>query len=102
MLADLSKFHSSICAPKRQLNSLWHIRHKGPPTEQEQNNLAHQKALDVVIDYIKESVIGQEEVVELRSLRLLYVKDLDKNGFPVMRPTEPESCPSRSLHLGYP
>lgn len=44
--------------------------------------MAHQKALDVVIDYIQESVIAQEEVVEPRALRLLYVKELDKNGFP--------------------
>ena len=37
---------------------------------------------DLVIGYIQESVIAQDEVVELRALRLLYVKELDKNGFP--------------------
>ena len=70
--------------------NLRHINHlrdtnskkEGPPTEQEQKTLAHQKVLDVVIDYIQESVIAQEEVVELRALGLLYVKELDKNGFP--------------------
>ena len=44
--------------------------------------MAHQKALDVVIDYIQENVIAREEVVELRALQLLYAKELDKNGFP--------------------
>ena len=44
--------------------------------------MAHQKTLDVVIDYVQESVIAQEEVVELRALRLPYVKELDKDGFP--------------------
>ena len=44
--------------------------------------MTHLKALDVVIAYTQESIIAQDEVVELRALRLLYVKELDKNGFP--------------------
>ena len=63
-----------------KLSTRYKQEERRSPTEQEQKTLAHQKALDVVIDYIQESVIAQEEVVELRAL--LYVKELDKNGFP--------------------
>ena len=81
-----AKYHSS-CRKAFNLRYINHLRDtnskkEGPPTEQEQKTLAHQKALDVVIHYIQESVIPQEEVVELRALRLLYVKELDKNDFP--------------------
>lgn len=86
LFAREAKYHSS-CRKAFNLRYINHLRDtnckkEGPPTEQEQKTLAHQKALDVVIDYIQESVIAQEEIVELRALRLLYVKELDKNGFP--------------------
>ena len=86
LFAREAKYHSS-CRKAFNLRYINHLRDtnskkEGPPTEQEQKTVAHQKALDVVIDYIQESVIAQEEVVALRALRLLYVKELDKNGFP--------------------
>ena len=83
LFAREAKYHSSF----RKAFNLRYINHlrdtnskkEGLPTEQEQKTLAHQKALDVVIDYIQESVIAQKEVVELRALRLLYVKELENN-----------------------
>ena len=64
-----AKYHSS-CRKAFNLRYINHLRDanskkEGPPTEQEQKTLAHQKTLDVVIDYVQESVIAQEEVVEL-------------------------------------
>ena len=86
LFAREAQYHS-LCRKAFNLRYINHLRDtnsrkEGPPTEQEQKTLAHQKALDVVIDYIQESVIAREEVVELRALRLLYVKELGKNGFP--------------------
>ena len=56
-----AKYHSS-CRKAFNLRYINHLRDanskkEGPPTEQEQKTLAHQKALDVVIDYIQGSVI---------------------------------------------
>ena len=56
-----AKYHSS-CRKAFNLRYINHLpntnsKKEGPPTEQEQKTLAHQKALDVVIDYIQGSVI---------------------------------------------
>ena len=76
LFAIEAKYHFS-CRKAFNLRYINHLRDtnskkEGPPTEQEQKILAHQKMLDVVIDYIQESVIAQEEVVELRAVPLLY------------------------------
>ena len=43
---------------------------------------AHKKAFAVVLDYIQDHVIGLHEVIQLATLRLLYIQELEKNGFP--------------------
>ena len=52
-------------------------------TDQNLKASAHLKAFNAhaVLDYIKDCVIAQKNVVLLASLRLLYVQDLKKNGF---------------------
>lgn len=40
---------------------------------------AHLKS--AVLDYIQDCIIGQKKVVLLTSLRLLYIQELEKNGF---------------------
>ena len=77
LFAREAKYHSP-CRKAFNLRYINYLRDTNnkkevPPTEQEQKTLAHQKALDVVIDYIQESVIAKEEVVELRALRLGYM-----------------------------
>ena len=50
-------------------------------TTQDRKAHTHLKAFTVVLDFIQDCVIGQNEVVLLASLRLLYIQELQKNGF---------------------
>ena len=51
-------------------------------TDQEHKASAHRQAFAVVLDFIQDSVIGQKKVVLLASLRLIYIKELERNAFP--------------------
>ena len=51
-------------------------------TEQDQKAAAHLKAFTPMLDFIQDRVIGQNEVVQLASLCLLYIQELERNGFP--------------------
>ena len=51
-------------------------------TDQERKASAHRQAFAVVLDFIQDSVIGQKKVVLLASLRLIYIKELERNAFP--------------------
>ena len=50
-------------------------------TDQEHKASMHRQAFAVVLDFIQDSVIGQKKVVLLASLRLIYIKELKRNGF---------------------
>ncbi|KAG1672177.1 Peptidylprolyl isomerase domain and WD repeat-containing protein 1 [Nymphon striatum] len=50
--------------------------------KQDKNLEAHQSSFNVVLDFIRERVIGQKEVVQLGTLRYLYVQELERCGFP--------------------
>ena len=50
-------------------------------TDQDRKTHAHLKTFTFVLDFIQDCVIGQNEVVLLASLRLLYIQELEKNGF---------------------
>ncbi|KAG1715023.1 ABC transporter C family member 8 [Nymphon striatum] len=50
--------------------------------KQDKNLEAHQSSFNVVLDFIRERVIGQKEVVQLGTLRHLYVQELERCGFP--------------------
>ncbi|KAG1682474.1 hypothetical protein GQR58_010998 [Nymphon striatum] len=49
--------------------------------KQDKNLEAHQSSFNVVLDFIRERVIGQKEVVQLGTLRHLYVQELERCGF---------------------
>ena len=51
-------------------------------TDQERKASVHRQAFTAVLDFIQDSVIGQKNVVLLSSLRLIYIKELERNGFP--------------------
>ena len=53
-----------------------------PDTEQDSKGDVHQKAFNVVIEFIKDQVLGKNEIVQLKVLRLLYIQTLEANGFP--------------------
>ncbi|KAG1685367.1 hypothetical protein GQR58_009094 [Nymphon striatum] len=50
--------------------------------KQDKNLEAHQSSFNVVLDFIRERVIGQKEVLQLGTLRYLYVQELERCGFP--------------------
>ena len=51
-------------------------------TDQERKASVHRQAFTAVLDFIQDSVIGQKKVVLLASLRLIYIQELERNGFP--------------------
>ena len=51
-------------------------------TDQSRKTVAHNSAFKTVIDFIHNHIIKQEEVVQLSSLRLIYIDVLDESGFP--------------------
>ena len=50
-------------------------------SDQDRKASAHLKAFTAVFDFLQDCVIGQKKVVLLSSLRLLYIQELEKNGF---------------------
>lgn len=50
-------------------------------SDQDRKASAHLKAFTAVLDFLQDCVIGQKKVVLLSSLRLLYIQELEKNGF---------------------
>ena len=53
-----------------------HLRGKNCAIDKEQDRkaAAHQKTFTVVLDFIQDRVIGNNDVVQLASLRLLYIQ----------------------------
>lgn len=50
-------------------------------TDQDGKASAHLNAFTAVLDYIQDCIIEQKKVVLLESLRLLYIQEMEKNGF---------------------
>ena len=51
-------------------------------TEQQRKVAAHLKVFNIVLDFIQQRVVEQNEVVELSSLRLLYIQEFESTDFP--------------------
>ena len=87
LFAREAKFHQS-CRKSFNLKYINHQRHKAQATnragdtQHDHKAVAHLKAFNVVLDFIQDRVIGQKEVVQLSSLRLLYIQELENSGFP--------------------
>jgi hypothetical protein len=85
LFAREANFHQS-CSKSFNLKYVNHLRdtarNHAIDTEQDLRSAAHLKAFTAVLDYIKDIVIEQKEVVQLASLRSLYVHELELNGFP--------------------
>ena len=51
-------------------------------TEQTRQAAAHEEAFNSVVDILNTHVIERNEVMQLSSLRLIYVDKLEENGYP--------------------
>lgn len=51
-------------------------------TEESRRNEVYEQAFDTVLRFIQQSVVEQKNVVTLKTLRDIYIKELDKGGFP--------------------
>ena len=51
-------------------------------TDQQRKVAAHLKTFNIVLDFIQHRVVEQNEVVELSSLRLLCIQELESTDFP--------------------
>lgn len=65
------------------LRSAERAQHRSSISDQDRKTAAKEKALNAVLDYIQENVIVQKQVVQLAALRLLYIQEMEKNGFPI-------------------
>ena len=45
-------------------------------------HMSHQKAFDVILNFIHDHIIDQHEVLQMSYLRGLYIQELEKNGYP--------------------
>lgn len=87
LFAREARFHPS-CRKSFNLQYINHLRETSKATnrtkietEQDRKATAHLNALTTVIDYIQDCVIGENKVVQLASLRLLYIQELERSGF---------------------
>ncbi|KAK3700755.1 hypothetical protein QZH41_010937 [Actinostola sp. cb2023] len=88
LFAREARFHPS-CRKDFNLKYINYLRdtakaknRSATDTEQDRKASAHLKAFNIVLDFIQDSVIEQKEVVQLASLRILYIQELERNGFP--------------------
>uniref|UniRef100_UPI00358E3B67 uncharacterized protein n=1 Tax=Myxine glutinosa TaxID=7769 RepID=UPI00358E3B67 len=82
-----ANFHNS-CRKSFNLKYVNHLRDTGQTknrtidTEQHRKAVAYLKAFTAVLDFIEDQVIRQNKVVQLAMLHLLYIQELERNGFP--------------------
>ena len=83
LFAREANFHQS-CRKSFNLKYINQLRDKNSAidTQQDRKAAAHHMAFTVVLDFIQDRVIGHNEIVQLASLRLLYMQELERNGFP--------------------
>ena len=84
LFAREARFHKSCHSSfkLRYVNYLRDQANRSTENKQDEKQEAHQSSLNVVVDFIREVVIGQKEVVQLGTLRHLYVQELERCGFP--------------------
>ena len=87
LFAREAQFHPS-CRKSFNLKYAKYLRDTARPTDcdktdtdQDRKASAHLKAFTAVLDYIQDCIIEQTKVVLLASLRVLYIQELEKNGF---------------------
>ncbi|KXJ15418.1 hypothetical protein AC249_AIPGENE10219 [Exaiptasia diaphana] len=79
-------YHPS-CRKAFNLRYINHLRNKKRSEKQsmtergDQEELAHTEAFDKVLDFIQEHVVKQGEIVQLVTLRRLYIQELEKCGY---------------------
>ena len=87
LLAREAQFHQS-CRWSFTLKYVNYLRDtaqatiRAIDTKQDRKTAAHLKAFTAVLDFIQDRVIGQNEIVQLASLRHLYIQELERNGLP--------------------
>ena len=81
LFAREANFHQS-CRKSFNLKYINHLRDKNSAIDTQQDRKAHHMAFTVVLDFIQDRVIGHNDIVRLPSLRLLYMQELERNGFP--------------------
>lgn len=85
LFARGAHFHQS-CRKSFNLKYTNHIHDKKkamtPAIFSDNMSGAHQTAFRSVLTYVNDNVIGNNEVVKLSSLRLLYIGELEKAGYP--------------------
>lgn len=87
LFAREAQFHQS-CRKAFNLKYFNHQCHtaqatkRAVDTDQDRKAAAHLKAFNAVLDFIQDRVIGKMEIVRLASLRLLYIQELERSGFP--------------------
>ena len=87
LFAREANFHQS-CRKTFNLKYTTHIRdaaqstNRTMDTDQDRKAAAHSNAFTVVVSFVQNVVIVQKEVVQLASLRHLYIEELERNGFP--------------------
>ena len=95
LFAREAKFHKS-CFQSFKLDYLAYSRKEAQNKEQpstsfeDHNKTAHQKAFDLVLDYLKQHVIIHKEVILLTTLHQIYVPELKIMGVP--DPAYPSRC----------
>jgi len=84
LFAREARFHKSCHSSfkLRHVNYLRDQANRSIENKQDEKLEAHQSSFNVVLDFIRERVIGQKEVVQLGTLRHLYVQELERCGFP--------------------
>ena len=73
----LKSFHTAFANYERRIRR----SKRGKDTEQESMSAAHEKAFMSVLEHIQTHIIQQNEVLQLCSLRLLYVEQIKLNGY---------------------
>ena len=85
LFAKEAQFHQT-CLKAFNLKYLKHCKKQGTNNsqgaDQDQKATAYEQSFSTVLEFLQEQVIEQKEVVQLSSLRLLFIKELEKNGFP--------------------
>ena len=51
-------------------------------TEQTRCAAAHDEAFNSVLEYVREHIIEKNEILQLFTLRLIYISELEQRGFP--------------------
>ncbi len=73
-----TEYNNHMRAEERAMNK----NEEGLETEHDQKISAHENALSKVIGYVDDHILKGKEVVQLSSLLLMYINELEISGFP--------------------